>query len=407
MFIPKPKRALFISMPSPKYLETASIVTAKLVKAMEEDGWQMDMVGMSYKDSGHAEDPTLAGHIDKERLYEAGCFLNKRFTWVFSAYRLARKLTQKNNYDFIFTFSPHTWSNVVGWLLKKKTKLSWIAFFADPWGNSPDLKFKFLRRIIEKQVLLTADAVVYSNYRLESWALSQFPGLRDKISHKVFAIPYFYDSKLYPSIQEKGLKEKIIFRHLGQIPVGGYIISLLYALKMLFDENPDIAQKVIFEFYGKASPKYNGKVEKLSKTLKLENQVVFHSDLKKIIHVPYSESLRLMKEADALVLLGIHPSYFHGWGDTILHIKLIDYIGANKPIFALCGKNSLTSELLNDGISICSSDSPAEIKDVLLKFILNTPKLTVSLKDKFSKANVYPLWKNMFAQTLRKDGRKS
>ncbi len=169
---------------------------------------------------------------------------------------------------------------------------------------------------------------------------------------------------------------------------------------MLIDEDNSLKNRLVFEFYGRVNPAYNGSVERLVISLDLRENIAFFNKSNKIIHVSYDESLKLMTESNALLLLGIHPSFFHGWGDTVLHVKLVDYIGAHKPIFALTGEGSITHKLLGDNNGICTDGHPLAIKKALAKFIANPPMPSLKIREQFSRDKVYPLWQEVFNKIL-------
>lgn len=396
----KSKRGLVICAPSPDQLTTISVSTAKIINAMLQDDWEIDII--SCQDRKAKVDATFVQLMRGATLYKVKCPFNKPSLWVFTAFRMANSIIRRKSYNLLFSISPYSWTNIVGFLLKKiyKHKLPWVVFFGDPWGNNPDLKLAPLRKVMERSVLLSSDAICYSNSKLRDWAFSQFPKERVVLERKTFIIPYFYDLRLYGESAQLKSDGKIIIRHFGQIPLGGYILHLLKAISIMFQDEPSLKNKVFFDLIGRADPRYKGSVSKLIKKFDLVEQINFNYDDSKVIHIPYSESLGLMKTADALLLLGVHPDYFHGWGNVILHVKLIDYFGADKPIFALAGQDSVTNDLLKDGISACTSDDPYAIRDALIAFINKMPKPTSLTREHFAKEAVYSQWSRVFKQIV-------
>lgn len=386
------KRALVISAPAPNYLSTITISTAKIINAMLKDGWQVDIIGLRE----NSQDCELSSLVNGAELFLGNSLFNKPSTWAVYAINTGEKLINYKHYDIMISFAQYTWTHVAAYYLRKKHNIPWVVFFSDPWGNNPDLNIRPLRRYMELKVLLACNAIVYPNHLLKDWALSQFPVQRELFEEKSFIVPYFYDSNLFPKTDTASGNGKIVFRHMGQIPVGGYILSLLHGIKMLKDEGDYLKNKLLFEFYGRVNSSYKGSVEKLVVNLGLKKNVFFSSKSNRIIHMPYNESLKLMKESNALLLLGIHPSFYNGWGNTVLHVKLVDYIGANKPIFALAGKNSITHQIFSDNNGFCSDDDPIVIKEALKRFIADPQIVSNTTRERFSIDNVYPLWQEVF-----------
>ncbi len=59
--------------------------------------------------------------------------IDRFLPWVVPAYRRALKIIEKHDINLIFVTSPPHSQHLIGWLLKRKTGLPWVADFRDPW----------------------------------------------------------------------------------------------------------------------------------------------------------------------------------------------------------------------------------------------------------------------------------
>jgi glycosyltransferase involved in cell wall biosynthesis len=425
----KPKRVLLICAISPRFMATISVTTTRFVRAILDAGWEVDILG--FRGKKHRPDDFFSKLVEGAKIYERGGFLGRPSIWVYSAVKMGANLIAKRSYNLLISIAMPTWSHVVALFLKKMSNLPWIAFFSDPWSNSPELfpdaaipislwrsmfrRFhhqnavrRFIERRLERQTLYLSDALIFTNHHLQDWVLNQYPN-REEIDKKCFAIPYFFDPQLRPSARseasvagESGTSEsaarcgKFIIRHMGRIPDVSDAGSLFRAFRMLLTEAPSTASRVVFEFYGghKEHPLTMSHKD-LIRQLSLQEYVVFHNG------VSYKENLNLICEADALLFLGFPPHSYNGMGNVILHTKMPDYLGSGKPIFALAGAGSPAHEALRGTNGMCVSGEPLAIKAALAKFLENPELPDPVVRESFSKESVFPQWEEVFDRLLR------
>jgi hypothetical protein len=85
-------------------------------------------------------------------------------SWQFPATKVGMRVLKQWKPDIIYSRATKHVSNVVGWQLKARTGLPWVAHFSDPWicgGMRMRPLQKMIGRFWERRILRDADAVVF------------------------------------------------------------------------------------------------------------------------------------------------------------------------------------------------------------------------------------------------------
>ena len=387
------RRALLVCAPSPREIGSAPVATVKIVRALLDAGWAVDILAYRW-DPSSATDPFFCTMLDGATIYEDGGVFGKPSGWVHRAIRRGRRLLSTRSYDVMISFAHLTWTHVATLFLKRHTHVPWVAFFSDPWSNHTYIRPSRARAVVERRLELetyaNADALVFTNGKLRDWMFGQFPR-SDEWLAKSFCIPYFFDPRICPAITGGTPNGKIRIRHLGAIPPGSYAVALFEAIATLIAENPSLRETLCVDFYGGHRSDHAEAIARRQ----LEPWVHFRKP------VGYLESLGLMKESDVLVFLGVPRSELKGLGNVTLHLKMSDYLGAERPIFALAAEGSPAHDALAGNSGFCDSSDPAVIKESLARFIASPTVPDSEVRDRFSRKTVFPLWE----QVLNRVGR--
>lgn len=355
---------------------------------MLDTGWEVDVLACRFE-RGTVDDPFFSRLLNGASLFEGDSLWQKPSTWVPRAIVTGRGLQADRSYDVLLSMAHLTWTHVVALGLRGARRPPWVAYFSDPWSNHPLPKTTPLRRLVERslerQTLRQADALVFTHDRMRDFILAPYRSA-EALYAKSFAIPYFFDAAMYPRRPWKRPAGALVMRHMGNIPVGVYIQRFLEALRLLGSEQPELASRLKVEFYGGHTLEHRSAVRELG----LMERVSFHAA------VSYPDSLRLMSESDLLLFLGLPPEEFRGLGNATLHLKMADYIGAERPIFAMAGRGSPADDALGRTNGLFGDDDPVRIRVALAGFIADPQVLPPTALHEFSKERVYPLWENVF-----------
>lgn len=292
----------------------------------------------------------------------------------------ALKKFEEGKYDVIYTSSIPGISHIAGKKIKKKyPNVKWIASFSDPikgspYKKDPDLKnrnifyriafhvgsFIYMNDKYEKAAIDYADELIFICEEQRDFTINQYPN-KDELLKKSKIEPLTYIPKwgMYKELinAPKVNNTPKVAVHLGRLYGLRKIDNFLEALKQLKQEDKDLSKKIIFHQYSEIQP-YD--IKKI-KDYDLEDVFIIHPK------VSYKESIKIMKEADVLVLF-----------DTIMHnepiqpylpSKVTEYELLNKPILGICESNSPSYRMLKDKHLV--GNDIEEIKNNIRKLINN------------------------------------
>lgn len=348
-------KILFIAKGYLPYTFSENLCNGKLVYAMQEYGWQIDVIsgkdeGVTYSNEW-SEPWTLLKESNIEVQYQVGnrvvkyidtlfsaikmCgFLSAGVRWANRAYKVAYQMHKINNYDVVITRSPSDIPHVVGYKLSKKTGVKWIANWNDPsstiWPEPYKHKFsKFKSFYLEyytKLFLKQADVNTFPSHSLRDHFEKNFPFLQKK---KTSILPHIALSESIYKL--KKYKKGNLFRmcHSGNMSNERNPELLFQAIRMMVDNG---MENIRLDIMGHVNPYTSDLMLKY----KLENYVKF------IGAFPYLESVNKLQEYDILVLLeaildkGIFfPS------------KITDYAQSMRPILAVSPSVGFANELVS------------------------------------------------------------
>ena len=239
--------------------------------------------------------------------------------WTPQAIRRAEELSM-DRYDVLVTWSNFLSAHIVGLRLKKRhPRLRWVAHLSDPWVDNPLWKFRGINRLVnqkmEKAVFRYADALVLTS----ELTVEQVCGRHGSdVKKKSFVVPHPFTPALYPK-KGSNYRKGIVIRYVGKFYGERNPKALFQALTTLDEKAPEILEGVSFEFIGTAvgDSRWGGK--NLPPSL-----------IKYVPAVNYVESLALMAEADALLVIDAPAQE-----SLFLPSKLVDYLGAKKMILGI------------------------------------------------------------------------
>jgi hypothetical protein len=92
-------------------------------------------------------------------------FWEKQALWPFTVYRQAASLIKAGNIETVYTSSGPFSSLLLGYLLKKRLKVNWVADMRDPFTDAyawsfPSKLHWYFARFIEKKILSAADRLI-------------------------------------------------------------------------------------------------------------------------------------------------------------------------------------------------------------------------------------------------------
>lgn len=241
------------------------------------------------------------------------------------AERVARRILEEgliDKDDVLVTFGQPMSDHLAGLHLKRRLGIPWVAHFSDPWSDNPYLlPIPFSRarlRRMERAVIAAADRVLFTSQETVDLVMAKYP---DVWRAKAAVLPHAYDPLVYGIPPARAEGAPLLLRYLGNFYRQRNPLRFAEALAGLLRSRPEVLDNVRVELIGR----WVGHANWSPAALELPERLLS-------LHPPvgYRESLRLMREADALLL--IDAPFDH---NVFFPSKLVDYLGAQRPIIAL------------------------------------------------------------------------
>lgn len=253
--------------------------------------------------------------------------------------------------DVLVTFGEPMSDHLLGLRLKRRLGLPWVAHFSDPWFDNPfragDVLANRINRRNERDTIATADQVIFTSRETLDLVMAKYPA---SWREKADVLPHSFDPALYPSAQPpRG--DRIVVRHLGNFYGARTPYPLLRALRTLWDRDRALLDGVDVELVGRvpAAMRWHPAYRALPAGL-----------VKVRGTVPYSESLRLMSEADLLLVMDAPADL-----SVFLPSKLIDYLGSGSPIMGIVPPGTSASLLSRLGGTVADPRVPEQVVSAL------------------------------------------
>ncbi len=275
------------------------------------------------------------------------------------AIRVAKQAVERDlikKSDVLVTFGQPMSDHLAGLYLKQRIGMPWIAHFSDPWSDNPyllpvPLTRPRLRRM-EKKVFEAADRLLFTSEETLNLVMDKYPGIWRT---KALVLPHAFDPALYGGGEKSVSSSPLKLRYLGNFYRQRNPIALTKAVASLFQTRPDLLENVSIELIGR----WVGHSDWTPDSLGVPESVM---SMKK--PVEYQRSLQLMREADALLVIDAPFD-----NNVFFPSKLVDYMGAKRPILALTPAGTTANIVVKAGGIVASPESVETIQAGLVRLI--------------------------------------
>jgi hypothetical protein len=275
-------------------------------------------------------------------------FPDGQIGWYPYAWRKGLRIVNERLPQVIFSTSSPATDHLVGYKLKQKTGLPWIAELRDPWTQNHNYQrvqpFRELEFCLEKRVLNAADAVITVS---EPWAAE----LRKYVQAPVYVVHNGFDSKDYP--RRLPLAHPLTISYTGILYEGHQDPSPLFeAIASLHKKDILKPTRLRLKFIGRFVNKLSAAADKfgISEYVEIRNAT------------DRAEALRIQTESFLLLMLSWHGPHRFG----CMGLKLYEYFGSGRPVLAIgpkdCGASVLTAQL-NAGFI---AENAQQVESILL-----------------------------------------
>jgi hypothetical protein len=253
----------------------------------------------------------------------------------------------------LVTFGSPMSDHLIGLELKKRHGLPWMAFFSDPWIDNPFKQFNWVTKKanaqFEKTVMETADRLLFTSNETIDLVLSKYSS---EVRRKSRILPHSFEPSEY---SQPVLDDSVTIRFLGDLYGPRTPKPLFEALINLHRSDPNIFRGVRFEFVGSMC---DLDLEEMGWSQLPEGLVTL------VPTVSNRESLQLMSESDALMVIDAPAEQ-----SVFLPSKLIDYLGAAKPILGITPPGTATNLIMRLGGWTANPSDIDEIEETVKALI--------------------------------------
>ena len=273
--------------------------------------------------------------------------------WAMNAARHVLSQHRLGPDDLLVTFGQPMSDHLAGYAVKQSTGVRWIAHFSDPWVDNPfrhdGVWAKRKNARWERRVIEAADRVIFTSAETQDLVMEKYPAAwKDKTR----VLAHAYDPSLYPARRVRQPGEPLIIRYLGRF-YGTRSPEVLYRpLEMLLRRRSDLRKAFRIELICEGERTGPRRDKQFSDILKFSAPV------------DYPTSLRLMVDADALLLIDAPAA-----SSVFLPSKLIDYIGAGRPILAITPPGTSFNLVKRLGGEAVVPSEPDQVSAVVERFV--------------------------------------
>jgi glycosyltransferase involved in cell wall biosynthesis len=374
-----------------------AIVTAKLLLAALDAGWDIDVI--SQKNAGQFYPYSINGiwkpitdvvkNIDTSKGFELfkrlqNAHLRKvlnriqSLLWVEKAFSTARRLSIKKKYDFILSRVSPQYGHLPALLVSQKLKIPWIANWNDPmppqkspypYGDGP---FAYIPIVFKKYIQAVSRQATWHTFpseRMRNYICSYLPDCKEKSS----IIPHIALERLcYRSSQrQKGFT----LCHIGDLGLRKPDIFLEGVKRFFYKTRPEGHFFVKF-----ASLKFDN-LKELSRNLGIEHLVIMESAK------TYEETQKIAENSTVLVV--IEADLEEG---IFFPSKFVDLVQTGRPILAVSPAVGTLNDIIlqyGGGIAV-DCKSPDDVAKAIQLLYFEWEKGT--LDEKFSSKRLFDLF---------------
>jgi len=281
--------------------------------------------------------------------------------WKKSVLKTVDRLLNTEGYrpDIIVTFAFPLIDSIIGLELKRRYNLPWLAHFSDPWVDSPfrhdDPLTRTLNRRLEQSVIENADRLVFTSKETAKLVMNKYPAA---LRSKVRIVSHAFEPDVFESAPHTD-KGRLAIRYLGDLYHPRTPKPLFQALEILSSTEPELLSRFCFEIIGDV---HELDMEQMGLSRLPPGLVVFRP------RVNYAESLSMMTSAAGLMV--IDAPVAKNTESVFLPSKLIEYVGADRPIIGLTPPGTAAYLIDRLGGWVADPEQTDEVAKVLREFLL-------------------------------------
>jgi hypothetical protein len=280
--------------------------------------------------------------------------------WKRPVIRAVRNFISSEGYkpDLLVTFGQPMTDHLIGLRLKQLYGWPWAAHFSDPWVDNVFSDYSMTPAIrrrnlaLERAVMESAERLLFTSQETVELVMRKYPA---EWMRKARVLPQCYDPALYAAGSQAASDGSLTVRYLGEFYGHRTPEPLLRALQAIARARAEALAGLRFELVGIE----DHSIIKPEWTEGLPQGLV---NLR--APVAYRESLSLMGQADGLLVIDAPADL-----SVFLPSKLIDYMGAGRPILGLTPAGTAATLIAKLGGWTADPRDALKVQETLLDFL--------------------------------------
>jgi len=270
--------------------------------------------------------------------------------WIPFAVKKGLELTKTRGIDIVYTSSPPHSEQVVGYMLKRRAPLKWIADLRDPLldnivSDGWNAYERMTHGIIEKRIARWSDAVIFNTMYAKDRFEARYPKCR------TYLVRNSYDERDFEALAEDKFP-KFTISHLGTLYGFRKTGMLFEAIRLLADRGLIEPSSFRLLLVGQADNNTAAEVARLH----LEDYVELQG------LVPHKEAVNIMMRSHMLLLIKAFGPNSNGQ----IPGKLYEYLATGNPVLCLAPQDSEAARIVEEsGNGFVVEENVEELAEVL------------------------------------------
>ena len=299
--------------------------------------------------------------VEARYAFQRAMIPDKAAPWLATAVPAGIGIARREQIDVIMSTSPPSSAHLVAEAIATATRRPFVADFRDSWLDNPHRRYdKAGVRAKRALVSRLASSVGRRSSALVAATGSiaqELAAMHPQAAHKTTVIENGADFDDFEGIAYVP-NPRFTIVHAGSFFGQRSPKPFLQGLAAMLRRRPELRDRVLARFIGEL----RGDDRAFAAGLGIDGAWREEGFL------PYRESIRAQREADALLLLIPHAG---GRGDSVLSGKVFEYVAAGRPVLAAVPPQGAAANLLR-GIGagrVVDSDRPEEISQALEELV--------------------------------------
>ena len=269
-------------------------------------------------------------------VYQRALIPDKAAPWLATAVPAGIGVVRRHDIDVIMSTSPPSSTHLVAEAIATATRRPFVADFRDSWLDNPHRRYdkagvRAKRAVVSRMAASVGRRATALTAATGSIA-QEIGHLHPDAAHKTTVIENGADFDDFEQLAYRP-NDRFTIVHAGSFFGQRSPRPFLQALAGLLDRRSDLAGLVLARFIGEL----RGEDRTFAHGLGIDGAWREEGFL------PYSESIRAQRAADALLLLIPHAG---GRGDTVLSGKVFEYVAARRPMLAAVPPSGAAANLI-------------------------------------------------------------